>query len=64
MRSISINELLQLWNVLKDDISLIGICPLLVQYFPLRRDKRDAMKYDQELRVGTSAIDEKPSLAE
>ena len=49
VRSLSIDELPQLINVLKGDMSLIGPRPLLVQYLPLY-NKRQARRH--EVRPG------------
>lgn len=51
VRSTSIDELLQLFNVLKGDMALIGPRPLLVQYLPLY-NKEQARRH--EVRPGIS----------
>lgn len=49
IRSTSIDELPQLWNVFKGDMSLIGPRPLLIQYLPLY-SKEQARRH--EVRPG------------
>ena len=49
IRSLSVDELPQLFNVLKGDMALIGPRPLLIQYLPLY-DKKQARRH--EVRPG------------
>lgn len=45
LRSTSIDELPQMWNVLKGDLSLVGPRPLLMEYLPLY-DREQARRHD------------------
>ena len=51
LRSSSLDELPELWNVLKGDMSLVGPRPLLMQYLPLY-SKEQARRH--ELRPGVT----------
>lgn len=49
LRSTSLDELPELWNVLKGDMSLVGPRPLLMEYLPLYNDRQ---KRRHEVRPG------------
>lgn len=51
LRSSSLDELPELWNVLKGDMSLVGPRPLLMQYLPLYSERQ---KRRHEVRPGVT----------
>ena len=53
LRSTSLDELPELFNILKGDMSIIGPRPLLVQYLPLYNDNQ---KRRHEVRPGLSGL--------
>lgn len=53
LRSTSLDELPELFNILKGDMSIIGPRPLLVQYLPLYSDHQ---KRRHEVRPGLSGL--------
>mgnify|MGYP002511882125 CR=1 FL=1 len=53
LRATSLDELPELWNILKGDMSLVGPRPLLVAYLP-RYNKRQARRH--EVRPGLTGL--------
>lgn len=53
LRKTSLDELPELWNILKGDMSLVGPRPLLMQYLPLYTD-RQATRHD--VRPGLTGL--------
>ena len=53
IRSTSIDELPQFWNVLKGDMSLIGPRPLLVKYLPYYTDEE---RHRHDVRPGLTGL--------
>lgn len=49
IRKLSLDEIPQLWNVIKGDMSLIGPRPLLVEYLPLYNEEQ---KHRHDVRPG------------
>lgn len=53
LRSTSLDELPEIWNIFKGDMSIIGPRPLLVQYLPLYNDFQ---KRRHEVRPGLTGL--------
>lgn len=53
LRSTSLDELPELWNILKGDMSFVGPRPLLVKYLPLYSDEQ---RKRHEIRPGLTGL--------
>ena len=53
LRSTSLDELPELWNILKGEMSFIGPRPLLVQYLPLYNEKQ---KHRHDVSPGLTGL--------
>lgn len=53
LRATSLDELPELWNILKGDMSIVGPRPLLVQYLPLYNEEQ---KRRHEVRPGLTGL--------
>ena len=53
LRSTSLDELPELWNILKGDMSIIGPRPLLVKYLPLYNEEQ---KHRHDVKPGLTGL--------
>lgn len=53
LRSTSLDELPELWNILKGDMSIVGPRPLLVKYLPLYNDRQ---RHRHDVRPGFTGL--------
>ena len=53
LRSTSLDELPELWNILKGDMSIVGPRPLLVRYLPLYNETQ---KHRHDVRPGFTGL--------
>ena len=53
LRSTSLDELPELWNILKGDMSIVGPRPLLVKYLPLYNEMQ---KHRHDVRPGLTGL--------
>lgn len=53
LRSTSLDELPELWNILKGEMSIVGPRPLLVEYLPLYNEKQ---KHRHDVRPGLTGL--------
>ena len=53
LRSTSLDELPELWNILKGDMSIVGPRPLLVKYLPLYNEEQ---RHRHDVRLGLTGL--------
>ena len=53
LRSTSLDELPELWNILKGDMAIVGPRPLLVEYLPLYNEQQ---KHRHDVRPGLTGL--------
>lgn len=53
LRSTSLDELPELWNILKGEMAIVGPRPLLVEYLPLYNEKQ---KHRHDVRPGLTGL--------
>ncbi len=53
LRSTSLDELPELWNIIKGDMSIVGPRPLLVRYLPLYNERQ---KHRHDVRPGFTGL--------
>ena len=53
LRATSLDELPELWNILKGDMSIVGPRPLLVQYLPLYNEEQ---RHRHDVRPGLTGL--------
>lgn len=53
LRSTSLDELPELWNILKGDMAIVGPRPLLVEYLPLYNEEQ---KHRHDVRPGLTGL--------
>lgn len=63
LRALSLDELPELWNVLKGDMSLVGPRPLLVEYLPLYSEEQAARHLVRPGITGWAQVNGRNSLS-
>jgi lipopolysaccharide/colanic/teichoic acid biosynthesis glycosyltransferase len=63
LRSMSLDELPELWNILKGDMSLVGPRPLLIEYLPLYNSEQSRRHEVQPGITGCAQINGRNSIS-